>query len=1097
MAARIRKARVTKGSGAPLHLGLPALLLLGACRVGGAVTGGTDKLPDPQPDIDMPTVSYPSANPYYSREDSIIIAGLCGVGQEVRLRGAESQSQTCGDDSTFRFVVLRSVDGVYALSITQTDFNGTVSEAAPLTWIRKTSVSPPSVSEPAASPYLSGKNTLRVSGSCETGALITLEGDGSGRSVCANSSYSISVAKAADGNYDIDVVQTDPAGNSATTSIEWRKHALTVSPLTPTLQVADEQVLSISGGSGIYEAEFEENLSGGTYNNSDSTYTAGTVAGVTDILLVTDSLGDEMRVELTTVGGLADHLELSSAPSIEAPIGEELDEPLAVRVVDRYGNGVAAVSVYFKLMLGDARFGASARQTSDADGLIEMPLRLGLSSRTSRVRVEPLGPALPDLASSGTPTLSVDFTATATGQGTLLQSFATAADPASVKAADVNGDGVQDLLVLNAGTASLGVLLGRGDGNVDAIQNFSLGLCSSPNDLVTGNFNDDAFLDVAVSCQGSDTLARMVGNGTGAFSSLGAVVFIASPSALLAHDLNGDGQPDLVAASTSAHTVNVLLGSDDFSFGAPVSYAVADSPLGLALGDVDGDSVLDLAVAGSADGTLDLLLGESDGTFNAAGTSMSGAGAQAVVLRDFNEDGHLDAAVLNPGENTVAVFLNDESGSLLSPTTFNVGNESNRLLAADFDEDGNLDIVVVNAFDATLGLLKGSGTGTFDTMVTTPLPGAPSALASFDANGDSHMDFAVTSIEDQAVRVIIGDGSGGFGLELAAGLSAVASISADFDGDEHSDLVVASAGSNALYVYKGAGTGKQTFERTLATGISPTGLVVADLDGDGLLDLATSNQGSNSVTLYRGHAVDGFTSRSDFAVAASPSALVAGDFNNDGRPDLVVAGSSSSVVSILLADEEGSFAPKADYPSGSSPADLVAADFNGDGALDLATADTGSDTISLMLGNGDGSFRSPIATSAGTSPIKLLAEDFNRDAVVDVASLNSGDGSVSILRGAGDGSFLAPNVSTAGGEATDFVAADFNGDGFTDLAVSNGSLNSVTYMPSTAGLFSSTVTFDAPAAIGSLGLIDANGDHAADLVLMDPNDGKVWTWIAH
>ncbi|HEY6770381.1 MAG TPA: FG-GAP-like repeat-containing protein [Candidatus Sulfotelmatobacter sp.] len=199
-----------------------------------------------------------------------------------------------------------------------------------------------------------------------------------------------------------------------------------------------------------------------------------------------------------------------------------------------------------------------------------------------------------------------------------------------VTMADVNGDGHLDLLVSNqcanfnnCNNASLGVLLGKGNGVFNKVAAYNPGVYARSYTVTAQDLNGDGFLDLVVSEQCFDSncangaVGVLLGNGTGTFgtATLYPTAGVVTVSAAVG-DVNGDGKPDLIAVdSYSCSTCNngafdIFLGNGDGTFQAASFFNLnGNNTYSVAAADVNGDGNLDVLTASNCFNTNDCSTG--------------------------------------------------------------------------------------------------------------------------------------------------------------------------------------------------------------------------------------------------------------------------------------------------------------------------------------------------------------------------------------------------------------------------------------------------------------------------------------------------------
>jgi hypothetical protein len=415
------------------------------------------------------------------------------------------------------------------------------------------------------------------------------------------------------------------------------------------------------------------------------------------------------------------------------------------------------------------------------------------------------------------------------------------ASPQDIAEGDLNGDGAPDIVVSDGAGNGVDVLLNNGHGGFDAPVFYSTGANSDPQGVALADLTGDGNLDLIVADAGTSSISVFLGKGDGTFEP--PVTYPSAgdyTDAVAVGDVNGDGKLDVVAFDALSDDVSVFLGNGDGTLNKPVAYT-ADMPgidafsNDILLADFSGDGKLDVAVSDPTGGVA-ILPGNGDGTF---GTPVQipfnvpeGAYVWGIAAADLTGNGKTDLVATSQSTFSVFVFLNQgdykfQASSIGLPALGDALFYARNVAIGDFNGDGIPDLVV-GSEGSQVYVLIGNGNGTFQTPVAFDAGPAPANLAIADFDGDGIDEIAASDIVMDSDTVTVLD-SGGAAAADSATVTKAPDAFTPFNSAVQSVTLNATVTSGGQGVDEGTVT-FSVFQGATQVGTSVTSVTLEDGD---------------------------------------------------------------------------------------------------------------------------------------------------------------------------------------------------------------------------------------------------------------------------
>ena len=472
------------------------------------------------------------------------------------------------------------------------------------------------------------------------------------------------------------------------------------------------------------------------------------------------------------------------------------------------------------------------------------------------------------------------FTLTALASGTNINRFGFTGpeifpiDPqiSQLRVADLNGDGLNDLIVVNNGRSKINLLYNQ-----------------------TGKTN----LALKPSRAGRRDFNELPADARFRIESIASEKRIAS---LVVADLNGDGRPDIAYYGEPKElVVQYNQGSNGWS--APKRWPIEDgqlSPNALCAGDLNGDGRTDLVLL--AENHVYLLAQKEDHALGEPNKIPFSGAVKAAQVVDVDGDGRNDLLLVNWEDRNPFRFRLQKAGGELGPENYFSLPPIRSYWADSLEENAKIQVITIaqNSGRAQISefthkpaeALSGSfRQGQFQVLPINKTDKARRGLLWADVNGDGLPDLLVAEPESGQISIYLQQQDGTLAnartFPTLAGITDLAV--GDWNGDGKADIFMLSADERQVGVTRLDENQRLPFPTLIPVEGKPLVLAVGSLQSGAkpVLAVITDQDGKRSLVTRTAEGKSK-TQKLSENFQSSPTTLVFHDADQDGLMDLVV-----------------------------------------------------------------------------------------------------------------------------------------------------------------------------------------------------------------
>lgn len=696
--------------------------------------------------------------------------------------------------------------------------------------------------------------------------------------------------------------------------------------------------------------------------------------------------------------------------------------------------------------------------------------------------------------------------------------FSLVSTPRSMGVGDIDGDGKPDVVVVNNNGTNVAIF--HNTSTLGTIDNSSFDApvyfaCSgSPQDLELADIDGDGMLDVILGNHYFDGLITVYRNtstsGVIDVNSLAPQVHFEAGDYLYnitVGDINGDGKVDISAAAWASDSIYVFVNNatsgiiDNNSFLPSLGFPCAQNPQSIYAGDFNSDGKMDLVTCHNDNNFIRVFENTRTSTVldaNSFGNTFAlGTGGQPYELFtiDMTGDNKPEILVSNRTGGFLGVYQNIHNSGALSPSSFasdvrfSIGSNCQGMFAADINGDNKPEILVTSADYDNVGVLQNNLSGNIVTL------GTFGGKVSWDTQATNPWDIGVGDFDDDGKPDLLTSNNQGFNATVWPNNTTP---------------------GNITYAAQEAGKFHIDFPGIISDN------QIIDLDSDGKLDIIHNNYNVAVWAVTRNNHINGntldatsFDTHQEFWVADDGFGPDIADLNKDGRADFVNGNYNLSILKIsenTSVPGNVSFGTIFNYGMGvnyTSSKRITPDDLDNDGDIDLIVTYPSADRIYFLPNKGNATLTASSFFAAEEmltvdAPTKVYTIDLNNDNWRDLIVISATQGIyIYMNKGLGgplnesmfDLNYIHLPYTDGSTIYKAFDIADVNADGKPDFTLASIATNEIIIWQNNSDGINITandfeeIRISTGSISSSMKISDIDLDGKPDFYFTDVNDG--------